>query len=61
LANSGSNVPGAHADGVTDALTTSDGIRKFFVANAWDLIVRSAYVFAAVQYACLALFVDTLT
>jgi hypothetical protein len=42
LANSGSNIPGAHADGVTDALTTIDRIRKFFVANAWDLIVRSA-------------------
>jgi hypothetical protein len=39
LAKAGSP-PAGHSDGAaSEALTTSDLVRKFFVANAWDLIV----------------------
>jgi hypothetical protein len=39
LANSGSNSASHGDSAAAEALTTSDRVSKFFVANAWDLIV----------------------
>jgi hypothetical protein len=40
LASSGANSLAHGDDAAAEALTTTDQLRKFFVANAWDLIVR---------------------
>jgi hypothetical protein len=40
LANSGSHPASRGDSAAAEALTASDRVSKFFVANAWDLIVR---------------------